>query len=166
MIIRFFLLAIFLTTTTTAIATEQFLLNFELVKGGTIIERGKILVSQKPHTWSKGLKRSYLRLRCQQKKTGEMQKLYSTVDHFNGLSVRHQLVANNLELTVVRSAVKPRLAEIHALSKSECKDMSPIVTKVTQSYSYPAIGITKESRPFSDNITFRITTQLLSEKRQ
>ena len=101
-----------------------------------MLERGNILVSQELHTWSKWLKRSYLRLRCQQTETGKTQKLYSTVDHFDGLSVSHQLAGNNIELKVVHSMVKPRLAEIHALPKNECKDMSPIVTTVSQNYIF------------------------------
>lgn len=165
MIIRFLLFAILFTATVSASATEQFLVNFELVRdGSSVLERGKLLVSEKPHTWSKGLKRSYLKLRCQQTETGKMQKLYSTVDLFDGLSVSHQLVANNVELTVVSSAIKPRLAEIHALSKSECKEMSPIVTTVSQKYIFPATDGTKDSWSFSENNTFQVTIKLMSEK--
>ena len=164
MIKSFLLFGVFFSVTNSAIAAEKFLLNFELVKGGSIVERGKILVSEKPHIWSKGLKRSYLQLRCQQRETGGMQKLYSTVDLFNGLSVSHQRVDDNLKLIVVHSMVKPRLTEIHDLAKNECKDMSPIVPTVTQTYSYPAKAVTKEQRPFSDNITFRVTIELMSEK--
>ena len=161
---RFLLFGIFLTVATSAIAEEQFLVNFELVKGGTIVERGKILVSEKPHIWSKGLKRSYLKLHCQQKETGGVQKLYSTVDLFYGLSVSHQRVEDNIQLTVVRSMIKPRLAEIHALAKNECSDMSPVVSKVTQTYSYSAKATFNEQRPFSEDISFRVTIKLMSEK--
>ena len=163
--IRLLLLGILLATATSVIAADQFLLNFSLVQDGNILERGNILVSQKSHTWSKGLKRSYLKLRCQQMETGKIQKLYSTVDHFDGFSVNHQLAGNYIELTVVRSTVKPRLAEIHALPKSDCKDMSPIVTTVSKDYSFPAIDGTKESRSFSEKTTFQVTIKLMSEKR-
>lgn len=162
--IRFLLFAILLTTVTSVSAVEQFLVKFEHVKDGSMLERGNILVSQALHTWSKGLKRSYLKLRCQQMEAGKIQKLYSTVDHFAGFSVSHQLVGNNIELKVERSVVKPRLAEIHALPKNECKDMSPIVTTVSQSYSFPAIDGTKESQPFRENTTFQVTIKLMSEK--
>lgn len=163
-IIRFLLFGMFLTTTTSVISAEQFLVNFELVRGKGEFERGEILVSEKSHTWSKGLKRSYLRLRCQQTDKGAIQKRYSTVDLFAGLSVSHQLVANNVELTVVRTAVKPRLTEIHALPKGECKEMSPIVTTVTQHYSFSSIDGARETWQFSENETFQVTGELMREK--
>lgn len=165
MIVRFLLFCIFLTATTSVIATEQFLINFELVRGGNPPERGIILVSEKQHTWSKGLKRSYLRLRCQQTEAEKIQKLYSTVDLFAGLSVSHQLVENKVQLTVVRTDVKPRLDEIRALPKNECKELSPIVTTVTQHYSFSSIiDGARETWHFSENATFQVTGKLMREK--
>lgn len=54
------------------------------------------------------------------------------MEHFAGLSVTHQLVGGNIELTVVRKVVQPRLIEIRALGKSECRDLSLVVTSTTQ----------------------------------
>lgn len=164
MIVRFLLFGLFLTVTTSVFATEQLLINFELVRGSNPPERGTILVSEKPHSWSKGLKRSYLRLRCQQTEAEIIQKLYSTEDHFAGLRVSHQRVANNVELTVVRTDVKPRLAEIRALPKNECKELSPIVTTATQHYSFSLIDDARETWQFSEDSTFRVTGQLMREK--
>ena len=159
MIIRLLLFGIFFTTMTSASAVEYFMLNFELTQGKNIIAQGRTFVSKKPHSWSKGLKRSYLKLRCDKRESGKMQQSYSTVDYFAGLSVTHQLVENSVELTVVRDVVQSRLSEIRALTKSECKDMSPIVTTTTQTYSFSAIDGHKESLPFGENMIFRTTLQ-------
>ena len=67
--IRLLGFGILLTTVTSVIAAEHFQVKFEHIQEGKVIERGNILVSKKPHTWSKGLKLSYLRLRCQQTET-------------------------------------------------------------------------------------------------
>lgn len=154
MIIRFLLFSIFLIMTTSAIAAEQLLLDFKLTQGERNIGAGKVLVSQKLNIWSKGVKRSYLKLRCQQLKTGKVEKLYSTADHFDGLQITHQLVEGKLELIVVRNTVQPRLVEIRALSKKECRDMSPVVSTTTETYSFPAKDGINESRPFGENMTF------------
>ena len=50
-----------------------------------VINRGNDYVTNKHHTWSRGLKSSYLRLRCDKTVPGELKKMYSTVDHFAGL---------------------------------------------------------------------------------
>ena len=157
--IRFILLGILLTIAASVNAAERFLLNLELTQGKNKIEMGRTFVSQKPHTWSKGSKRSYLKLGCHQQESGKTQKLYSTVDHFAGLRVTHQLAGNNVELTVVRNVVQPRLVEIRALAKNKCKDLSPIVTTISESYIFPAKDGIDEARPFGENMTFRVTLQ-------
>ncbi len=59
--LRFLLFSIILTTTTSAAAGELLLLNFVLTTNGTnTLQRGKVFVTEKMHTWSKGLKLSYL----------------------------------------------------------------------------------------------------------
>jgi len=132
MTMRLLLLGMLLTTTTYAGAVERFFsLKFELIHNPKTIERGNVIVSKEPHTWSKGLKRSYLRLRCNQLESGKTEKLLSTVDLFAGLRVTHQLVGSNIELTVVRNIVQPRMVEIRALAKNECKDLYPAVTTTT-----------------------------------
>jgi len=158
MSLRFILIGIFFTTTTSINAAERFQMNFKLTQEDNIIEWGKTIVSRKPHTFSKGLKSSYLKLRCQQQSPGEILKLYSIVDHFSGLQLTHQLIGNNIELNVVRSVVQARLIEIRALTRKECKDMSPIVTTTTKSYRFPLKNNMSESHPFGENMTFHITT--------
>ena len=162
--IRFFLFAIILTTTASATAGERLLMNFEIVSGANTLHWGKVFVTEKKSSWSKGLKRSYLKLRCQQKDTEGMRKTYSTVDLFDGLRISHQRVENKIKLTVILSTVKPRLTEIRALSRDECKDMSPIVTSVTKSYNIPAAG-SGETLLLSEDITFRYTLQSPINKR-
>ena len=115
----------------------------------------------KQHTWSKGLQRSYLKLRCKQLESGKTEKLLSTVDHFDGFRVTHQLAENEVVLTVVRTIVQPRLTEIRALAKNECKDLSPIVTTTTLSFTLPAVDGNTESCPFGENMIFRATLQSL-----
>jgi len=154
----------FLATTTSVHATEQFQLSFELIQSEKMLERGMAFVSQKPRTWSKGLQRSYLRLRCRQQESGKIQKSYSTEDHFAGLRVSHQLAGDKVELTVVRNVIQPRLIEIRALSRSECTDMSPIVSTTTQTYSVSAKDGVSESRPFAENMAFRIKLQSIKGK--
>jgi len=159
MIMRFLLLGMLFLTVTSAGADERFYLRFDLIQDALVIERGNAIVSRKPHTWSKGLRRSYLKLRCNRLESGKTEKLYSTVDHFAGLSVTHQLVGGNIELTVVRNIVQPRTIEIRALGKSECRDLSPVVTSTTQTYHFPAEGNIHEPRPFGENMTFRVTLE-------
>jgi hypothetical protein len=163
--IRFMLFGVLLVAVTSACAAEQYLLKFELAQGEKVIERGNILVSGKQNTWSKGLKRSYLKLRCDLNESGRMQKFYSTTDYFSGLRVTHQLVSDHVELTVVRNIVQPRLVEIRALAKSECKDLSPIVTATTQLYKHPAKDGVSERLPFGEHMAFRATIQSLGEIR-
>jgi len=165
MIIRFILFGIFLTVATYVSAAEQFQLSFKLTQNGKIIEQGNAVISQKLHSWNKGIKSSYLKLRCHELKSGVMQKRYTTVDHFNGLVVTHQLVENNVKLTVVRNVVQPRLIEIRALTKSECREMSPVVSTTTQVYSFHVNDSIIESSLFGENMTFQVTLKPVSKIR-
>ncbi|MFW2373270.1 MAG: hypothetical protein ACN4GM_09120 [Gammaproteobacteria bacterium] len=165
MIIRLLLLASFITMAGNANATQRFVLDFSLIQGETKIESGKLVATKKFNTWSKGVKRSYLKLRCHQNTTGKIEKLYSTVDYFDGLTISHQLLAGKVELTVVRNSVQPRLLEIRALSRTECKDMSPVVSTTSETYSFPANDGLSESRPFGENMIFRVVLLALSEQR-
>ena len=114
-----------------------------------------------PGPWSSGLERSYLKLRCIQKKSGKMQKQFSTMEHFSGLRVTHGLAGQEIELTVVWDVVQARLMEIRALSKEECKELSPVVTTATETFRFPAKSGLDESVPFGENIVFRVTAQAL-----
>lgn len=165
MIIRFLLLAMLFTAAGSVRADERLYLKFELIQGGKTIERGNAIVSGKSHVWSKGVQRSYLRLRCNQSEPGKTQKLYSTVDHFSGLRVTHKLAGDTVELSVVHNDVRPRLTEIRALAKGECRDLSPVVASTTRTYSYLAKDDVDETRPFGENTSFRITIQSIGKKR-
>lgn len=157
MITRFLLFGFLLTTMTCVSATERFSLKIDLTQSEKVVERGMALVSPKRRTWSRGLQRSYLKLRCNRLESGEMEKLLSTVDHFAGLRVTHQLTENEVVLSVVRTVVQPRQLEIRALAKNECKELSPIVTTTTLSFRLPAEDGKSESRPFGEKMVFRAT---------
>ncbi len=159
MMLRLMLLGIFIISTTTVSAGERYMMSFTLTQGEKKIEEGKSFVSQKRHTWSKGLKRSYLQLNCNPRATVDGRKLFSTVNHFNGLSITHHLEANNLKLTVVRNVVEPRLSDIRALPKDECRNISPQVNTITQTYTFPVKNATPEPRPFGENMTLKVNLQ-------
>ena len=161
MITRLLLVSILLSMAASASAIERILVSFELRQGESKVEWGQAFVSHKQKTWSKGLKRSYLKLHCKQQESGKTQKMYSTVDHFSGLRVIHQLVEGNIDLTVVRTVVQPRLIEIRALARAECKDLSPIITTTTETYSFDVKDPGNVPRSFGENMTFRATLQSL-----
>ena len=163
MVKRYLLLGMCLMMTSPLVAAERTLIDFELIKGKIVIENGRLLVSEKPRTWSQGLKRSYLKLGCRQLESGRVEKRYSNVDYFSGFSVKHRIVDNTLALIAERSSVKSRLKEIRALAKDECKELAPIVTTTKQTYNYPATGVKSESRLFDDQMTFRITIKSMQE---
>ncbi len=162
MLKRLLALSLFLTTGTLVYAGNPYVLNFDLSSNDKQVYRGEINVSNKPHTWSKGLQRSYLRLRCQQQESGKIEKLYSTVDHFAGFRVTHQLVEKNVKITATHSTIQPRLTEIRALPKGECMDLSPIVTTTTEVYSLPAKETVDESLSFGKNMRFNVKLQRLN----
>lgn len=159
MLLRIVLLISLLTVTQTICAAQQLVLSFKLVQGYTVVVQGEAIVTHNADTWSKGLLRSYLRLSCVYQESGEVQKSYSTLDHFSGFQVKHQLVDDHVELEVVRSIVKPRLAEIRALKKSKCMDISPVVVTTTQSYRIPVIDKSKVIESFDAKTTFQVTLQ-------
>jgi len=69
-----------------------------------------------------------------------------------------------VELTVVRNLMQPRLTEIRAQSRNECKDLSPVISTTTLSYSFPAEDGVTETRPFGNDMTFRSTLQSVDGK--
>jgi len=156
---RFFLPGMLLAVSAFASAAERVQLNFELTQGESKIESGRDFVSRKPHTWSKGFRRSYLQVRCQQQESGKSHKLFSTVDHFAGLLVKHKLAGDNVELTVIRSVVQPRLTEIRALGKNECRELAPVVTTASETYIFPAKDGVDKAHSFGNTMTFRVVLQ-------
>ncbi|MCW9013132.1 MAG: hypothetical protein OQL06_05055 [Gammaproteobacteria bacterium] len=161
MFIRLLLLGIFFTSPISASGAERYILDFKLNQGQKKIEWGKSFVTSKKYTWNKGLKRTYLKVRCEQQASGKTQKSLSLIDQFSGLRITHQLEGNEVKLTVVRDVVQPRLTEIRALGKDECREISPGVTTTSQSYSFPARPGTSEQRLFGEDMTFQITLQLI-----
>ena len=159
MVIRFLILTVLISASTAVAATEKYIMDFTVNQGQKKVEWGKTYITPKIHTWSKGLKRTYLQLRCNQQATGKIQKSLTLVDHFSGVRITHQLVEKQVKITVVRDIVQPRLTEIRALGKDECRDISPGITTTTQSYSFPARSGTSEQRLFGEDLTFQITLQ-------
>ena len=162
MIIRLFLMTIFFTSPMSANAAERYILDFKLLKGEKKIESGKFFVTQKQHVWSKGLKRSYLKSRCEKLASGKTLKSLTLANHFSGMSITHQLEGNKINIKVVRNVVQPRLTEIRALGKTECKDIAPDVSTVSQNYSFSASPGLNESLVFGEGITFQIKLHLLA----
>lgn len=138
-------------------ATKRYYINFALMQNDVVINRGNDYATTKKHTWSRGMKRSYLKLSCDKTAPGKMIKLFSTVDHFAGLRVTHQLVEDRIELTVVRSMVQDRRIEIHDLPKDQCDDLAPVLTTVTETYSFPAKHGTSEVRGFGETMDFKFS---------
>lgn len=162
MLQRFLVLSLFLTTGTYVYGGNPYVLNFNLSSNDELLYRGEINVSTTPHTWSKGLQRSYLRLRCHQQESGKVEKLYSTIDHFAGFRVTHQLIEKSVKITATYSTIEPRLTEIRALPKGECRDLSPIVTSTTEVYSLSAKETVDESLSFGQNKRFKVKLQRLN----
>ncbi len=159
---RFLVVSLFFFTVTCVYAGSPQVLNFDLSLTNTALYRGEIAVSNQAHTWSNGLQRSYLRLRCHQGESGKIEKLYSTVDHFAGFRVTQQLEGKTVKISATHSSVRPRLAEIRALPKGECVDLSPIVTTTTEVYSFPAKQAVDESLSFGKNMRFNVKLQRLN----
>ncbi|MBA6262342.1 hypothetical protein [Colwellia sp. Bg11-12] len=135
-------------------ATDKLIVNFDLKQEKSVRSQGNVLVTSKLTTWNKGLRSSYVQLKCRQLENGKTEKLFSSIDYFDGLKVTHQMLNDEVELTVVHSRVKPQAIEIHKLPDDECKDMSPIVTTTVETYKFMAKKGLTESYPFGKNMTF------------
>lgn len=77
---------------------DKFFRNFSLTRNGQELEKGTLITTSKSKTWSKGLKRSFLRLSCKEVK-GKTVKLLSTEAHFSGLLMTHQHIGKQLHLS-------------------------------------------------------------------
>lgn len=164
MIARLLVIGFLLSTATFVYASERFLLQFEITQGKNKVETGATYISNKARDWNKGLRRSYLKLRCDKQPSGKTVKQLSTIDYFSGLRITHQLRGEMIELTVLQSIVQPRLAEIRALPKDQCKDLAPIVTTKSKSYSFPAKDGLDETHSFSADMTIRVMLQSVMRK--
>ena len=143
----------------TLTAAERLYIKFELLQDDVVINRGNDYVTHKPHSWSRGLKSSYLKLRCEEAEAGKAKKLFSLVDHFAGLRITHRLVEDSIEVIVYRSVVQNRRAEIHDLPKQQCRELAPIVTVVKETYNFPAKVGLHELRKFGETMNFKLIVQ-------
>ena len=55
-------------------AAGRFFIKFELMQDAVVINRGNDYVTEKSHSWSKGLKSSYLKLRCDRTEPNKLKK--------------------------------------------------------------------------------------------
>jgi len=166
MVLRFLLFGLLFSLMSSVGAAERIVMSYELTQGEKIVYKGRMIVSEKLREWSNGIKQSYLQLRCNPQESGKLQRLYSTRDHFSGLRITHQIVGSNVEVTAVRSVAQSRLDEIRAVSKkNECREMLPIVSTTTQSYSYPAKDSAFEPRPFGEKMMFSVKLERLGRNK-
>ena len=164
MILRLLLLCMLFTIMMPAGAAERFVMKFELTQDEKIVYKGRMIVSEKTRNWSNGIKQSYLQLRCKPLNSGRLQRMYSNIDSFSGLRITHHIVGSNVELTVARNIVQPRLDEIRAVArKNECKEMLPIITTTSESYKFPTKDSAFESRPFGEKMMFSVKLERLSK---
>lgn len=164
MFIHWFSFSLLLAVPIMANAAERYILDFQIYQGETKVEAGKTFVTVKSHTWSKGLKRTYMKMQCEQAKSGEKQRLLLLEDHFGGWRLTYQLVGNDVQLSVVRNVVTSRLTEIRAVPKNECRNILPQITTSTQSYLFPAKSGKSEYSLFDGSLTLRLNLQLIGAK--
>lgn len=155
MFARLLSIGVLIFISSVACANERLAIQFTLMLDEALIHKGSILVSPKISGWNKGLKKSYLKLRCKELPDGSIEKSLSTVDLFDGLQLTQQKINDSIELNVVLSNVKPRLLEIKKLAKNECVDLSPVVTKTTEKYNFVATKGTKEPQLFGTSMIFK-----------
>jgi len=145
------------------LAEETYYLQFELFKFQQKVDSGKDYVSTMDHTWSKGLQRNYLKLSCTRDASGRNIKTYTTVEHFAGIRVTHHIAAGNLYLKLTRLEVQPRVTEIRALPKNECREMAPVVASVSENYVTPLSNAGNKNYPFGKEMSIRISLSPLAE---
>lgn len=146
-------------------AGERYYVSFDLSRDGKIVDRGNDYVTARFGAWSNGYTSSYLKLRCRQGKSGEVVKTLSTVDHFSGTRLTHRLVDGQIEVTVLRTRVKNRRQEIHDLPEDRCEELAPIVSTISQSYTFPARVGFSETKPFGETLQFKFTVQTGNRKK-
>ena len=140
-------------------ANDRYFISFSLAQNGNVLQRGSDYVTSRPGVWNSGQTHSYLKLQCEKNKSGKLVKLFSTVTHFDGVRLTHRLVGDQIEVNVLWSEVKNRRAEIHKLGENECSSLSPIVTTITQSYTFPAnIGVV-DIQPFGETMNFKLAIE-------
>jgi hypothetical protein len=162
MITRLKLLLLTLLVAGTVQANEVMLLDFKLSQGDQAIEHGRLNVTREPNIWSKGIKRSYLKLRCEKESSGKLSKLFSTEDHFHGITLTHRISAQKVFIKLEQNLVQPRLIEIRALGRNECREMSPVVTTTSENYSLPAKDNVSEKFRFGDRMNFEVMLNSLN----
>jgi len=157
MLIRILFIAVLLIVGNAVGAKERLMINFELMQDKVIVEQGFVLVTSTLRGWNKGMQTSYLKLTCKPLANGKVEKLFSTVNLFDGLKVTHQKLGDSIELTVVLNNVTSRFNEIHNLPANQCKDMSPVLTTTVETYQFDTKKGVLESRAFGDSMIFTHT---------
>ena len=155
MFIRSLFSALFLMSSFSVASADQFFLDFTINQGDRKNEGGKFFVSNNQYVWSKGTKRTYAKVRCMKKSSGQHQS-FSMLDLFSGVRITHELDGGEVKLTVVRNTVQPVLKELRSLAKDECRELSPIVTTTTQQYSFPAKTSKGIQYAFGEKYTFNV----------
>ena len=156
MLIRSLFLAIFLMPPVSAVAAEQFIVNFKLTQGKRVIERDNFYVEKTQHLWTKGINRTYVKLSCIKNKSGELEKKFSMSEIFTGYRIIHILDGDEVKLTVVRKTVVPALKEIRTLADNECRELSPITTIITKQYKLSTKTAVSEEHAFDDKLTLHL----------
>lgn len=154
MFIRILFVGLLLIVSTAVDAKERLMINFELIQGKVVVDKGSVLVTKKLKGWNKGMQASYLKLACKTLANGKVEKLYSTINYFDGVKVTHQKIGDTIELMVKRSKVTSRFTDIHKLSANQCKDMAPVLTTTIENYTFGTQKGITESRAFGDSMTF------------
>lgn len=153
MLIRILFVGVLLLSHTVE-SKERLMINFELMQDKVMVEQGFVLVTKRLRGWNKGMQASYLKLTCKPLANGKVEKLFSTINYFDGIKVTHQKVGDTIELMVKRSKVTSRFTEIHNLPTNQCKDMAPVITTTVENYTFGTQKGVTESRPFGSSMTF------------
>lgn len=145
-----------LMASTCQAADERILLSFELTQNGKPVSSGTTIISTKMQSWSKGLKRSYIQLKC--KKHGDKTvRSYSTVEHFHGLVITHQQQGDTVSLDLTNTTVVPSFSEISKLKPEECRDLKPTLTHFHSRLELPAENAAGKEKSLDEGYLFRYT---------
>ena len=139
-----------------AVAADQFVVNFKFMLGERIIERDNFYVENTQHLWTKGINRTYVKLSCIQNESGELEKRFLMSEIFTGFRIIHILDGDEVKLTVVRKTALPVLKEIRALADDECRELSPVTTITTRQYTLSAKTGVSEQHTFDENLTLHL----------
>ena len=144
-------------------ASERFIIKFELVQAGKTIEKGSTFVTPRQNVWRKGYKRTYLALNCVKQANNQTEKRITSVDHFAGLLITHQIIGNQIALEVEYSQVTPKLNEIRNLPDNICREIKPDVSKQNLSATVDAKNGIEAQFNTEDGSIFQIKVQSIRQ---